>query len=139
MTSSKQAQPISSADLLPRVDSHDKPSPLLRAYIALLRTSFGRWVAMNVAPWVDPWLLRVTPGRVGMGLTLPSALLARHGARVLDPTAVPVPDGWPAPRSTVYRARTLLVPPTLQQEPPRTTRRQPVSGPGGSSFGGWLR
>ena len=81
MTSSTQAQPITGADLLPRVDSHAKPSPLMRAYIAFLRTSFGRWVAMNIAPSVDPWLLRVTRGRVGMGLTLPSALLTTVGAK----------------------------------------------------------
>src|SRR5215472_3629475 len=44
---------------------------------------------------------------------LPEPLLLRHGAVVLDPaTAVAIP-GWPAPRSTVYRARTLLVPDDL--------------------------
>src|SRR5580698_4859330 len=46
---------------------------------------------------------------------LPQALLDRHGARVLHPSSVPVADGWPRPRSTVYRARTLLVPQTLQR------------------------
>ena len=55
----------------------------------------------------------------GSGLgTLPQALLDRHGARVLHPSSAPVADGWPAPRSTVYRARTLLVPPTLLREQP---------------------
>src|SRR5215470_12858432 len=49
--------------------------------------------------------------------SLPPALLARHGARVLDPTAVPLADHWPVPRPTVYRARTLLIPPRLQQAP----------------------
>jgi len=49
--------------------------------------------------------------------TLPQALLDRHGARVLHPTAVPVAYDWDAPRSTVYRARTLLVPPRLLQKP----------------------
>ena len=47
---------------------------------------------------------------------LPQALLDRHGARVLHPVSVPVADGWPRPRSTVYRARTLLVPQTLQHD-----------------------
>jgi Subtilase family len=43
-------------------------------------------------------------------VTLPEALLQRHGARVLNPEdAVALPD-QPTPRSTVYRARTLLVP-----------------------------
>jgi Subtilase family len=49
-------------------------------------------------------------------VTLPKALLERHGARVLDPEdAVAIPD-QPAPRSTVYRARTLLVPDHLQRD-----------------------
>ena len=47
---------------------------------------------------------------------LPQALLDRHGARVLHPSSVPVADGWPRPRSTVYRARTLLVPLALQRQ-----------------------
>jgi subtilisin family serine protease len=43
-------------------------------------------------------------------VTLPEALLQRHGARVLNPEdAVAIPDR-PTPRSTAYRARTLLVP-----------------------------
>jgi len=43
-------------------------------------------------------------------VSLPVALLRRHGARVLDPEAVVAVRGYPTPRSTVYRARTLLVP-----------------------------
>lgn len=43
-------------------------------------------------------------------VALPESVLLRHGASVLDPaTAVSIP-GWPPPRSTVYRTRTLLVP-----------------------------
>jgi Subtilase family len=61
------------------------------------------------------------------GLTsAPSALLQRHGARVLDPTSaatIPRSPGSPAnwaaiPRSTVYRARTLLIPAVLLSEQP---------------------
>jgi Subtilase family len=56
------------------------------------------------------------------GLTcVPFALLQRHGARVLDPSAAAAitpgtgaPAGWGRPpRSTVYRARTLLIPADL--------------------------
>jgi len=47
-------------------------------------------------------------------LSLPAEVLQRHGARVLNPdTAVSVP-GFAPPRSTVYRARTLLIPVNLQ-------------------------
>ena len=51
------------------------------------------------------------PGGTAPGLvTLPEALLQRHGARVLNPEdAVALPN-QPTPRSTVYRARALLVP-----------------------------
>ena len=81
MTSSNNAQPITGADPLPRVDLRDKHSAPVRAYMAFLRTGLGRWVAINIAPSVDPWLLKVTRGRVGMGLTLPSALLTTVGAK----------------------------------------------------------
>src|ERR1700730_7550030 len=51
--------------------------------------------------------------------SVPGALLQRHGARLLNPSdapAIPGPrrDGWArTPRSTVYRARTLLIPADL--------------------------
>lgn len=58
------------------------------------------------------------------GLTcVPPALLQRHGARVLNPStaaAAPsrTPGGQPStPRSTVYRARTLLIPADLLRNP----------------------
>src|SRR5256884_4849296 len=54
------------------------------------------------------------------GLTsLPTALLRRHGARVLDPEKAAAVHGFPSPRSTVYRARTLLVPDGLLQDAPK--------------------
>jgi subtilisin family serine protease len=53
-------------------------------------------------------------------VALPAALLERHGARVLNPedaVAVPGrPPDQPPVRSTVYRARTLLVPDSLQRD-----------------------
>jgi subtilisin family serine protease len=52
------------------------------------------------------------PGLLG----LPAALLERHGARVLDPGRAEVVDGYPVPRRTVYRTRTLLVPDDLLRD-----------------------
>jgi hypothetical protein len=52
------------------------------------------------------------PGLFG----LPSALLERHGARVLHPGHAGVVHGYPAPLPTVYRASTLLVPDDLLQD-----------------------
>jgi subtilisin family serine protease len=46
------------------------------------------------------------PGLIG----LPAQLLQRHGAMVLDPGKVAAVHGYPTPRSTVYRVRTLLIP-----------------------------
>ena len=53
---------------------------------------------------------------------LPAAALRQHGARVLNPSDAPVipgsgPEGWGrTPMSTVYRARTLLVPADLLRD-----------------------
>ena len=48
------------------------------------------------------------------GLTyVPTAVLERHGARVLVPGRAAVVADYPAPRSTVYRARSLLIPADL--------------------------
>jgi subtilisin family serine protease len=52
------------------------------------------------------------PGLIG----LPAAVLQRHGALVLDPGQAAAVHGYPSPRSTVYRARSLLVPDYLLQD-----------------------
>ena len=67
----------------------------------------------------------------GAGLiSLPAEVLQRHGARVLSPdTAVSVP-GFAPPRSTVYRARTLLVPANLQHADKMAAFNQVLAGVG---------
>jgi len=42
-------------------------------------------------------------------LGIPAALLERHDARILHPGRAAVVYGYPAPRPTVYRARTLVI------------------------------
>ncbi len=57
-------------------------------------------------------------------INLPAAMLLRHGARVLDPGSAVAVDGVPTPQSTVYRAKTLLVPGNLHgQEPIRALNK----------------
>lgn len=57
-------------------------------------------------------------------INLPAAMLLRHGARVLDPGTAVAVDGYPPPQSTVYRAKTLLVPGDLHgQEPVRALNK----------------
>lgn len=75
---------------LKRVDPLAAHGPLRRGYVAFLRSPAGRWTAMNVATRVDPWLLRRTNGRLGMGLMIPTALLETTGARSGQPRACPV-------------------------------------------------
>ncbi|MGA8253266.1 MAG: nitroreductase/quinone reductase family protein [Mycobacterium sp.] len=74
----------------PRVDPPARVGRLVRAYAAFLATGVGRWIAKNIAPKVDPWLLRATGGRLGMGLILPSALLTTTGAKTGQPRTNPV-------------------------------------------------
>jgi deazaflavin-dependent oxidoreductase (nitroreductase family) len=52
-----------------------------RAYAAFSSTRLGRFVSANVAWKLDPYLLRATRGRLGLGLVLPTALLETRGAR----------------------------------------------------------
>jgi deazaflavin-dependent oxidoreductase (nitroreductase family) len=52
-----------------------------RAYAAFSSTRPGRLISANVVWKVDPYLLRATRGRVGMGLVLPTALLETRGAK----------------------------------------------------------
>ncbi len=63
---------------------------------------------------------RTSDDDIAPGLTsLPAGLLQRHGARVLDPEKAAAVHDLPSPRSTVYRARTLLVSGGLVQDAPK--------------------
>jgi deazaflavin-dependent oxidoreductase (nitroreductase family) len=52
-----------------------------RAYAALANTSLGRFLSIHVVWKLDPYLMRATGGRLGMGLTMPTALLETRGAK----------------------------------------------------------
>jgi deazaflavin-dependent oxidoreductase (nitroreductase family) len=52
-----------------------------RAYAAFSATRLGRLISAKLAWKVDPYLLRATRGRLGMGLVLPTAVLETRGAR----------------------------------------------------------
>ena len=86
----RNASPNTPTGDLPQIDPPARVSRPLRAYAAFLRTGVGRWLAKNIAPKVDPWLLRATGGRLGMGLMLPSALLTTTGAKTGQPRTNPV-------------------------------------------------
>ena len=63
------------------VDPNRRPGWFSRAVATLANTRFGRFLSVHVLWKVDPHLMRVTGGRLGMGLTLPTALLETRGAR----------------------------------------------------------
>ncbi len=60
--------------------------PVYRAYVGLASSRFATWLSKQ-AIWsaivwkIDPVLLRLTRGRLGTGLLLPTALLQTRGAR----------------------------------------------------------
>lgn len=63
------------------VDPNRRQGWLSRAVAKLANTRFGRFLSVHVLWKVDPHLMRVTGGRLGMGLTLPTALLETQGAK----------------------------------------------------------
>ena len=63
------------------VDPRRPRSLFSRAYAAFSTTRLGRFLSAKVVWKVDPYLLRATRGRVGMGLVLPNALLETRGAK----------------------------------------------------------
>lgn len=62
------------------VDPNLPPSWFSRAYAALANTRLGRFLSVHVVWKVDPYLMRLTRGRLGMGLVMPTALLETRGA-----------------------------------------------------------
>lgn len=67
------------------VDPRRPRGPLYRAYAAFSATRVGRLVSARVMWKIDPYVLRATGGRLGMGLILPTALLETRGAKSSEP------------------------------------------------------
>jgi deazaflavin-dependent oxidoreductase (nitroreductase family) len=76
---------MSSHDALRYVDPRASRGLLYRIYVRLVGTRMGMWLSPNVVWKIDPYLMRVTRGRLGMGLLLPTALLETRGARTGRP------------------------------------------------------
>jgi deazaflavin-dependent oxidoreductase (nitroreductase family) len=66
---------------LRHVDPGDPPGLLNRLFAAVANTALGRFFSVHVMWKLDPHLMRLTRGRLGMGLFLPTALLETRGAR----------------------------------------------------------
>jgi deazaflavin-dependent oxidoreductase (nitroreductase family) len=67
--------------VLPYVDPRAPQGLLRQTFTRFLRTRVAAWLSMHVVWKLDPVLLRVTRGRLGLGLMLPTALLETRGAR----------------------------------------------------------
>jgi len=63
------------------VDPHRRRGVVYRLYATLMGTRPLTWVSRHVAWKLDPYLLALTRGRLGMGMALPTALLETRGAR----------------------------------------------------------
>jgi deazaflavin-dependent oxidoreductase (nitroreductase family) len=66
---------------LRRVDPLARRGRLYRAYARFAGTRAMGWLSRMLAWRLDPFLLRVTRGRLGFGRPLPTALLETRGAR----------------------------------------------------------
>jgi deazaflavin-dependent oxidoreductase (nitroreductase family) len=63
------------------VDPNRPLSLFSRVYAALANTRLGRFMSVHLVWKVDPYLMRATRGRLGMGLVMPTALLETRGAK----------------------------------------------------------
>jgi deazaflavin-dependent oxidoreductase (nitroreductase family) len=66
---------------LPHVDPNERRGVIYRACARILGTRPMGWVSRRLVWKLDPLLLRISRGRLGMGLLLPTALLETRGAR----------------------------------------------------------
>jgi deazaflavin-dependent oxidoreductase (nitroreductase family) len=77
---------MSTHSTLRYVDPHTPRGPIYSAYVRLASSRLATWLSKRVIwsaiVWkIDPYLLRLTRGRLGTGLLLPTALLQTRGAR----------------------------------------------------------
>src|SRR5687768_7779120 len=74
-------RPVPSQRALPYVDPWAPRGPIYRTYARIVGTRPVAWVSRHVGWKLDPHLMRLTGGRLGVGLVLPTALLETKGAR----------------------------------------------------------
>ncbi len=82
--------PMTTPRELPYVDPGARRGPVYRAYAWLVGTRAMGWLSRMFAWKLDPILMRLSGGRIGMGLTLPTALLETRGARTGQPRSTVV-------------------------------------------------
>lgn len=70
---------------LRHVDPTASRGPLYRAFANLMGTPAALYVSKAIGWKLDPHLLRLTRGRLGLGLAIPTALLETRGARTGRP------------------------------------------------------
>jgi deazaflavin-dependent oxidoreductase (nitroreductase family) len=70
---------------VPYVDPGQRRGVIYRVYARLVGTRAMGWVSRTVVWKIDPLLLRLSRGRIGLGLLLPTALLETRGARTGRP------------------------------------------------------
>jgi deazaflavin-dependent oxidoreductase (nitroreductase family) len=75
---------------LRRVDPDRKRGPIYRALSRFSVTKLGGWMSTNFAWKLDPWLLRLSRGRLSSAGPLPAALLETTGARSGEPRGAAV-------------------------------------------------
>jgi deazaflavin-dependent oxidoreductase (nitroreductase family) len=63
------------------VDPNRPPGWFSRMYATLANTRFGRLMSVHLVWRLDPYLMQLTRGRLGMGLVMPTALLETRGAK----------------------------------------------------------
>ena len=66
---------------LKHIDPNRRRGLFSRAYAALANTRLGRFMSVHVVWKLDPYLMRATAGRFGLGLVMPTALLETRGAK----------------------------------------------------------
>jgi deazaflavin-dependent oxidoreductase (nitroreductase family) len=78
------------ARALPHVDPRAPRGVLYRAYARLVGTRPMGWLSRQIGWRLDPHLLRLSGGRLALGLIVPTALLETRGARTGRPRATAV-------------------------------------------------
>jgi len=93
------------AGRLRHVDPNRRPSAFNRAYAALANTRLGRFLSVHVVWKLDPPLMRLTRGRLGLGLVMPTALLETQGAKSGAPRSNAVIYFHDAERVTIVASK----------------------------------
>lgn len=81
---------MSAANKIPPIDPTVPPGPVTRLFHRFVMSPPGLWFAINIASRIDPFLMKLTGGRISSGIVFRVVVVTAPGRKSGEPRTVPL-------------------------------------------------